>query len=272
MTLVLVRGIGDVGSAVAHRLFGVGYAVIIHDAENPAYGRRGMAFADAMFDGKAELAGVLAKCARDTTGLNIMVKCRRAIPVASGELSSVIEAFQPDVLVDARMRKRYHPENQRDLAPLTVGLGPNFVAGAATDVVIETAWGPGLGSIIRQGASLPLHGEPQSIAGHARDRYLYAETAGVFVTAMQIGDPIKRGDIVGSIDGQIILAPLTGRLRGLTRSGVRVEKGTKIVEVDPRNESAIVRGLGERPKRIAEGVLEAINGRIHARTFSLPGH
>ncbi len=45
---VLVRGCGDVGSAVAHGLFGAGYRVLIHDDPGPAHTRRGMAFTDAL--------------------------------------------------------------------------------------------------------------------------------------------------------------------------------------------------------------------------------
>ena len=58
---VLIRGCGDVGSAVAHRLFGAGYRVVIHDEPSPAHTRRGMAFTDAIFEHKSELAGVWAK-------------------------------------------------------------------------------------------------------------------------------------------------------------------------------------------------------------------
>ena len=41
---VVVRGTGDVGSAVAHALFGAGLAVALHDDPRPAATRRGMAF------------------------------------------------------------------------------------------------------------------------------------------------------------------------------------------------------------------------------------
>jgi xanthine dehydrogenase accessory factor len=49
---VLVRGSGDVGSAVAHLLLRCGHGVVLHDVERPAAPRRGMAFADAIFDGE----------------------------------------------------------------------------------------------------------------------------------------------------------------------------------------------------------------------------
>jgi hypothetical protein len=52
---VLVRGARDVGSAVAAVLFRAGYLVALHDEPAPATPRRGMAFADAVFDGMARL-------------------------------------------------------------------------------------------------------------------------------------------------------------------------------------------------------------------------
>ena len=58
---VLVRSVGDIGLAIAHRLFREGYAVVIHDAPNPTTTRRGMAFADAVLDGEALLHGVRAR-------------------------------------------------------------------------------------------------------------------------------------------------------------------------------------------------------------------
>jgi hypothetical protein len=60
VTVVIVRGLGDIGSAVAHLLFREGYGVALHDEPRPATTRRGMAFADAAFDGEAELDGVRA--------------------------------------------------------------------------------------------------------------------------------------------------------------------------------------------------------------------
>lgn len=41
---------------------------------------------------------------------------------------------------------------------------------------------------------------------------------------------------------------------------VPVSQGTKVIEVDPRGPAAEVRGIGERPRRIAEGVLQAVAG------------
>ena len=85
------------------------------------------------------------------------------------------------------MKKHDQPEVQITLAPFTIGLGPNFVAGETVHAAVETGWNEGLGSVIWHGATRPLEGEPQTIAGHARDRYVYAPAAGVLRTTLQIG-------------------------------------------------------------------------------------
>lgn len=54
---ILVRGAGDIGSAVAHCLFVAGHAVVLHEEARPSATRRQMAFTDAVFDGAAQLDG-----------------------------------------------------------------------------------------------------------------------------------------------------------------------------------------------------------------------
>ena len=46
-----------------------------------------------------------------------------------------------------------------------------------------------------------------------------------------------------------------------THDGVSVGARTKVIEVDPRGRTAEVRGIAERPRRNAEGVLSAIQPR-----------
>ena len=41
--------------------------------------------------------------------------------------------------------------------------------------------------------------------------------------------------------------------------GSRWTWGTKVIEIDPRGYPALVRGIGGRPARIADGVLQAID-------------
>lgn len=256
--LILVRGVNDVGSAVAHRLFGNGYAVVIHDTSRPTSTRRKMSFTDAIFDGHATLDGIDAQLIREIVHLSETVAAHRVIPVVIHNFHELVQTLHPQTIIDARMRKHTQPENQRRLADFTIGLGPNFVAGETVDIAIETNWGDSLGQVIERGATNALQGEPREIGGHARDRYVYAHVAGIFRTTLAIGDAVIQGREVARIDSTPLQAPITGILRGLTHDGVPVSLQTKVIEVDPRIQDAQVSGIGERPARIAEGVLTAI--------------
>ena len=133
------------------------------------------------------------------------------------------------------------------------------MAPRTADVVIETMWGDRLGVILREGCALPLGGEPRAIEGVGRERIVYAPVAGLLRSDLQIGEPVAVGAVVATIDGTPLHAPISGTLRGLTRPGVLVVRGDKVLEVDPRPpERAGFSGLGERPRRIADGVALAI--------------
>ena len=258
MALVVVRGSGDVGSAVALCLFRRGHRVALHDEPRPPHARRGMAFTDAYFDGRCELEGILAKRARDLEGLALMLECGRAVPVTDADFPDVVACVRPEVLVDARIHKHRLPEPLRGAATCTIGLGPNFEAGGNADVVVETAWGDDLGRVIRDGRARELEGDPRPIAGHSRDRYVYSTVDGVFETGLAIGAVVDASEPVARIGDVVIRAPLSGILRGLTHHGANVTTGTKVLEVDPRGCRGAAFGIGERPARIAAGVLQAI--------------
>jgi xanthine dehydrogenase accessory factor len=255
-----VRGIGDVGSAVAHLLRRAGYAVALHDGPAPTAHRRRMAFVDAVFDGHAILEGLTARRIDDPAAL-LGALAAGEIAVHVGAIDALLAATAWDVLVDARLRKRAVPEDQRGRARLVIGLGPNFATGANCDVAIETGW-DNLGAIISAGATAPLHGEPSAILGRRRDRLVYAPVAGPFTTAHAIGDLVAAGETVAHVADTPLTAPLGGALRGLTRSGVTVTAGTKVIEIDPRGRDGTWSGLGERPRRIGEAVLHVIRGRF----------
>ena len=254
---VVVRSVGDVGSAIAHRLFLEHYAVVIHDDPMPTTTRRGMAFADAVFDGSALLDGVHAVRAHDLARVKEALDSHAAIPVYVRDIGPLLADVKPEVLIDARLRKHAEPEVQRGLAELTVALGPSLLAGRHADVVVETSW-ERLGAVITEGSSLALAGEPRELGGHARDRYVYAPCEGIFRTKARVGDVVRQGEEIAEIGAMTLTAPLGGILRGVTRDGVPVTVRTKIIEIDPRGSEAEVRGIGERPRRIAEGVLQAI--------------
>jgi len=255
---ILVRGSNDVASAVAHRLFQAGYGVVIHDDSKSTATRRKMSFTDAIYDGEVALDGVLAKRVGRFSMVRGLVISHELIPVLVGNLFRLIEKLRPQILVDARMRKHKKPSRQIHLAPLTIGLGPNFVAGVNVRLAVETARGNDLGRVITRGGTSPLEGEPIAFEGHARERYVYAPLAGRFCTSHQIGEAVEAEQEIAHIHSTPLCAPIAGLIRGLTHDGALVELRTKVIEIDPRFENAQISGIGERPVKIAEGVLGAI--------------
>jgi xanthine dehydrogenase accessory factor len=216
-----------------------------------------MAFADALVDGQATLDNVTAVRCEALGELVAALDAHLIVPVFAGGFRELLDAVQPDVLIDGRMRKRSQPESQRGLAPLTIGLGPGFVAGSNVDFAIETSWSAP-GEIVRSGPTLELAGEPNPINGVGRERYVYAPAAGVFQTHQHIGSLVDEGEIVAHVDHRPIAAPIAGMVRGLVRHGTPVRWGKKVLEIDPRGVNAVVTGVGERPSRIADGVLRAV--------------
>jgi len=254
---VLVLGCGDVGSAVAHRLFRLGAHVASCDLARPAHARRGMAYTDAMFDGHATLDGVTARRVEDVAGILACWNEGRCIPVVALPEPPLIEALRPDVLIEATMRRHRVPPDLRGLAPLTVGLGPGFAIDVNCDVAIETQWGERMGAVLHEGATAALAGGPQPLNGVTRERFVAAPVTGTWRCEATLGEPVRAAQIVGRLAGQPVLAPIDGILRGITRDGVEVRAGQRIVEVDPRDPPQVF-GLGERPAAIARGVAAAI--------------
>src|SRR5262249_24297378 len=127
-TSILVCGIGEIGSAIARRLFAEGYAVALHQETPPRTLWRGMAFANAGFDGGVELDGFEARCVEKKMEFLYGLRGRSFIPVLRRPFAEVMEMWSWDVVAateDSGLKSRLL-KNQADT---TIGLGPAFVAG-----------------------------------------------------------------------------------------------------------------------------------------------
>ncbi len=255
--LVVIKGGGDLASAVAHRLFRDGRAVVIVEEPEPRVVRRKMAFAQAVFDGEAVVEGVRAVRAAPGAPMQRLLETREAIPLLVDPTGETIRALRPAVLVDARMRKRQRSDSSVAEASLVIGLGPGFRAGREAHLVIETARGPELGKVITEGEALPYDGMPVDLGGFTKERYLYAPVAGVFRTRLDIGALVEAGETVGEVAGVPLAAKVGGTVRGILKDGVGVTRGQKLVDIDPREE-AVLTGISDKARAIAEGVAAAI--------------
>jgi xanthine dehydrogenase accessory factor len=258
-SLVLIRGGNDIASAVAHRLFTAGYAVIILEKPQPLTVRRGMAYASALYEGRIRLDGVTAEAAPTIDQALALLKSRRALPVVGSNDPSVIDALRPQIIVDARLRKKERSSSRITDAPLVIGLGPGFAAGVEAHLVIETNRGPNLGRIITEGEADLYTGEPIEIAGHSKDRYLYAPRAGIFRTSLDLGHRVEVGELVGYVEGDSLTAKVGGIIRGIVKDGLFVQAGAKLVDIDPRGDARYLSELSQKAWTIADAVLTAIH-------------
>ncbi|WP_127088145.1 hypothetical protein [Aquabacter cavernae] len=256
--IAVVLGTNDVASAVGRALFLAGYGVVLsRDPAQPVL-RRTMAYDVALDTGIAELDGVKARAADSLVDILNACTDRQAICVTIMELGELLCLGLIDVLVDARMRMRSLKVDIRPFARATVGLGPGFSAGRHVDVAIETA--PEAIGVLRAGATLAAHGRSTPLSGAGRERFARAEGAGLWLTAHAIGDQVAAAEVVGWCGEAPVQAPMAGHLRGLVRGGTQVPEGLKLLEVDPAvGGPSSWLGLAERPRRIADAVLEALD-------------
>ena len=179
----------------------------------------------------------------------------------------IIKQLHPIAVVDAILAKK-NLGTTRDMAPLTIALGPGFTAGVDVDFVVETKRGHRLGRIIREGAAIPNTGVPGVIGGYGAERVIHAEKAGIFRNVCAIGDIVSAGETIAEIetpDG--IRTPVTTRiagiLRGLLRDGYPVTPGFKVADVDPRREELENCFLiSDKARCIAGSVLELIAANL----------
>ena len=227
-TTLLVRGGGDLASGVIHRLYKCGYQVLVLECRKPSAIRRKVSFGEAVFDGISSVEGVTGRLIEDVS------ECQKVweageIPILVDETGKVIKELRPDALIDAILAKR-NLGTTREMAPLTVALGPGFEAGKDVDFVIETQRGHNLGS------ATPNTGIPGVIAGYGKERVIHSPAAGIMHNRSKIGDIVEKDQIIAMVDATPVYASLTGVLRGIIRDGYEVPKGMKIADIDPRKE------------------------------------
>ena len=258
--LVLIRGAGDLASGIAHRLRQAGLSVVMTDIAEPRALRRAVSFATAIYEGSVTVEGVEARRAASAEEAWALLR-RGCIPVLVDPECRILQELRPEVLVDAILAKR-NIGTRIDWAPLVIGIGPGFTAGADVHAVVETQRGHHLGRIIYEGSAAANTGIPGAVLGYTRERVLWAPAAGTLRGGLPIGSRVEAGQAVAEVDGQPVTATLSGVLRGLMHDGLRVEAGEKIGDVDPRGVREYCFTIGDKARAIGGGVLEAI---LHAR-------
>lgn len=261
---IAVRGAGDLATGTIVRLVNCGFHVFVMECAQPSAIRRQAALSEAVYDGVAAVEGVTCRRIADISEAQAVWQDGE-VPLLVDEQASCIANLAPVVVVDAILAKRNLGTN-REMAPITIGLGPGFTAGQDVDAVIETMRGHSLGRILYTGKAMPNTGIPGVIDGYGAERMIHAPDTGALRCAFDeggtpigIGSIVQRGQIIAFVGDTPVSATLDGVLRGLIRTGYPVTKGLKIADIDPRIEQKEnCYTISEKARNIAGGVVEAM--------------
>jgi len=254
--LVVIRGGGDLATGVAVRVFRAGFSVMILEVEHPTVIRLPVSFARAVYEGKAmveDIEAILIPCWEKVEDIVKQGK----VPVLVDPEGYCIEKLSPDVLVDAILAKR-NLGTTIDQAPLTIGLGPGFIAGKDVDVVIETKRGHNLGRIYYRRQAAPDTGVPGEVGGESKRRLLRAPAEGKIVPLHQIGDLVKSGEMIADVEGVPLKTEISGVLRGLIYPQSWVARGMKVGDIDPRGIKDYCFTVSDKARSLGGAVLEVI--------------
>lgn len=272
--LILVKGAGDFSSGSIRRLHLAGAKVVCTELPKPLTIRRKVAFSEAMYEGEHTIDNISAV---RTTPENIdEVLASGKIPVLNDPETNILNQFQFDIVIDARMIKRNIGTKITE-APIVIGLGPGFSAGTDCHAVVETLAGHNLGRVIYSGTPAKDTGvpvltdlslsqsqepcgagfEPCCSGFDVNTLVLRSPDDGYFKSEKKIGDQVKTGDIIGKVNDQDVVATTNGVLRGLIHNGIQVTSNLKIGDIDPSGDVSRVSQISEKANAIAGGVLEA---------------
>ena len=81
---------------------------------------------------------------------------------------------------------------------------------------------------------------------------------GKFLSKHSIGDRVEVDEVVGTVNGAPVKAAVSGILRGLIRSGMKVGHGLKLGDIDPRARAEYCYTISDKARAIAGSVLESI--------------
>lgn len=254
--LILVRGGGDLASGVIYRLYRAGFPVVVTELPAPLAVRRTVAFAEAVYAGEVTVEGVIGR--RVNTPAEVWAALAQGdVPVLVDPDASVRADMPFQVVVDGIMAKRNTGTRITDAA-LVVALGPGFTAGVDCHAVVETARGHTLGRVYWSGCTLPDTGTPGRVHGYTRERVLRAPCEGHVHPRVAIGETVTQGQLICTVEGVPVHAPLSGVLRGIIHPSVYVHAGLKIGDVDPRARREHCFSISDKSLAVGGGVLEAV--------------
>lgn len=254
--MILIKGAGDLATGVAHRLKKCGFNIVMTEISEPTMVRRTVAFSQAVYDKEVEVEGIKAVLASTKEDIYKIVEDGN-IAILVDEEAKIVEEIKPEIIIDAIIAKKNLGTKIKD-AKIVIALGPGFTAGVDCHSVVETKRGHYLGKTIYSGSAIPNTGVPGAIGGYTKERIIRATDDGKISPVASIGDYVEKGDIVAYVDETPIFAEINGIVRGMLQKDVKVFKGMKSGDIDPRCEKDHCFTISDKARSIGGGVLEAI--------------
>ena len=254
--VIAVRGGGDLATGVVQKLWRAGFRTAVLEVPQPLAIRRNVAVSSAVSEGEFQVEDMRARLVVDPAD------CDRAwadgvVPVLVDPGAGSLAWLRPAVLVDAIIAKR-NLGTHRNMAPLTIALGPGFSAPQDVDAIIETMRGHDLGRLVLSGSALPNTGIPGELGGKSAERVVRSPAAGVVKHVRQLGDCVTCGETLFTVGETPVPSPLSGLLRGLIAEGMDVPQGLKCADVDPRPaENVNWQSISDKARCLGGAVLEA---------------
>ena len=249
---IAIRGAGEMASGVAHRLFSSGLTrIVMTEINAPISVRRRVSFCEAVYEKEMIVEGVRAELIKDPSEVQA-VWGRNSLAVLVDREGSTLRDLKPDVLIDAIMSKKRNEPLKR-MAPLVIGIGPGFLAPQEVDAVVESNRGHNLGRVIYEGEAEAYTGMPGNTEGYTKERVLRAPHAGTVRLVRNIGDRVRKGEIILYVDDTPVEARIDGILKRShqTDCGPRQRKGGR--RRSARQRGALRHDLGKSPSHRRRG-------------------
>lgn len=255
--ICLVRGAGDIATGTIQKLVRAGFKCVVTEVSNPSSIRRKVSLSEAIYEKKTVVEDIEAVLCENLDEIGQYLERYNPVIIVDPKLT-ILNKMKFDVLVDAILAKK-NTGLKKEMADITIGLGPGFEAGVDCDIVIETMRGHDLARIIEQGFAKKNTGIPGIIDGFSNERVIYSDFDGQFTHIKSISDIVNKEEIIAKVGDNYIRATLDGVIRGMIRDNFEVKKGLKIIDIDPRYEE--VKNcftISDKARAIGGAVLEAI--------------
>jgi len=265
--IVAVRGGGDLATGVVQKFFRAGFKVLVLEIEKPLAIRRTVSLCTAVYTKRHEVEDMTA-CL-----VNSYLDCEKVwqrgeIPVLIDEDAKTIGNLKPDILIDAIIAKR-NVGTHKEMAPITIALGPGFEAGVDVDVVVETKRGHDLGKLYFEGRAIDNTGKPGELKGISHDRVVYSSCEGYIKHVKDIGQVVTKGETIFILGYLPITSKIDGVVRGLIPEGLFVKKGVKCADIDPKSADRVnCNTISDKARAVGGAALEGALMLLKRKEFS----